>query len=263
MNEPTVFILLFAFVIAIVVLVAVVQAQAKKKREQELADYAQRKGFTLYPNEEQGCGGFMTGFSSGGSVFGNSDFIGGGDVSAKLGAMFQGFSPFGKGYSRVISNAVIGGLPWGTFYTFDYRYVTGAGKSRQEHRCGIAAFRVPLNFVKLELRPEGFMDALGGVLGLRDIQFESDEFNREYHVTSANDRFAFDVLHPGMMEFLLSLPKLNWQLMGPYIVLTQNGYWSVEMLDSLVTAAERFVQLIPDYVRQDIGFDPHQTSLLD
>jgi hypothetical protein len=260
MGEALVFMLIFGAVMLIVILASVVQAQAKKKRQTELLDFAMRRGFVLHPNEESGCGSFLSGYSTGGSILGSNDFVAGGQVAGRLGSMFQGFSPFGVGHSRLIYNAMTGELPWGTFYGFDYRYVTGGGKNRHEHRYGIVAFRVPLNFVKLGIRPEGFMDALGGALGLRDIQFESDEFNREYHVRSENDRFAFDILHPAMMEFLLSLQRLNWQFMGPYIVLIEDGNWPVPMLDSLIATVERFVQLIPDYVRQDIGFHPQWTT---
>ncbi len=263
MGEAFVFMLVFGAVMLIVILASVVQAQAKKKRQAELLDFATRRGFVLHPNEASGCGSFMSGYSTGGSILGNNDFVAGGQVAARLASMFQAFSPFGVGHSKLISNVITGELPWGSLYTFDYRYVTGGGKSRAEHHYGIVAFRVPLNFVKLNIRSEGFMDALGGALGIRDIQFESDEFNREYYVKCENDRFAFDILHPSMMEYLLSLQKLNWQLMGPYIVLIQSGNWPVAMLDSLIATTERFVQLIPDYVRQDIGFQPQWTSSFD
>ena len=36
-----------------------------------------------------------------------------------------------------------------------------------------------------------------------DIDFESDEFSRKFYVQSSDRKFAYDVLHPRMMEFLL------------------------------------------------------------
>jgi hypothetical protein len=259
MDEPIILILFFSGFLLVAALVSIFQVRARKKREQDLAEYADRRGFVMYPAEERGFGSFLPGYS----FFGNGDHVGGGQAAGRLGEMFFGFSPFGSGHSRAISNVITGELPWGTFYTFDYRYVTGAGKSRHEHRYGIVAFRVPLNFVKLNMRPEGFMDALGGVFGVKDIQLESDEFNQEFHVSSGNDRFAFDILHPNMMEYLLSIDRLNWQLMGPYIVLICSGCWPIGRLDSLIATGERFLQLIPDYVRQDIGFQPQWTSSFD
>jgi len=41
-------------------------------------------------------------------------------------------------------------------------------------------------------------------LGRRDLQLESERFNQTFLIDSANDRFAYDVLHPRMMEWLLS-----------------------------------------------------------
>ena len=139
-----------------------------------------------------------------------------------------------RGHSRMVMNAISGSVSFGTFYTFDYRFVTGSGKSRTEHRYGIVAFRVPLNFLKLDMRSEGFFDKIGNTLGVRDIQFESDEFNREYHIHCPSDKFAFDILNPEMIQYLLSLPKLHWQLMGPYIVLVNQGYWPVATLNHVI-----------------------------
>lgn len=263
MNEGVVFAVVFIGIIVIAVVASVFQTKMRKKREADLAAFAARNGFTMYPNEEPGCGSFMSNYSTGSSLFGSNDMVAGGQISGRLGTMFGLFSPFGAGHSRMIYNVVAGELPWSTFYTYDYRYVTGSGKSRQVHEHGIVAFRVPLSFTKLSIRSEGFLDKIGGALGLRDIQFESDEFNREYHVSCDDDRFAFDILHPSMMQFFLSLPRLSWQMMGPYIVLVNNGDWPVGSLPGIIETAEQFVQLIPDYVRQDIGFQPNWTSSFD
>lgn len=44
----------------------------------------------------------------------------------------------------------------------------------------------------------------GGRLG-RKIAFESEDFNRRYRVNADDDRFAYDVIHPQQMEWLLAI----------------------------------------------------------
>ena len=48
------------------------------------------------------------------------------------------------------------------------------------------------------------MDKIAGALGFHDINFESSEFSRKFHIKCADKKFAYDVIHPRMMEFLLA-----------------------------------------------------------
>jgi len=56
----------------------------------------------------------------------------------------------------------------------------------------------------LLIRPEGMSDKLAGAFGFDDIDFESAEFSRRFYVRSSDKRFSYDVVHPRMMEFLLT-----------------------------------------------------------
>ena len=53
------------------------------------------------------------------------------------------------------------------------------------------------------LRREGLFDRMAGALGFDDIDFESVEFSRRFHVKSSDKRFAYDLIDAGMMQFLL------------------------------------------------------------
>ncbi|MCZ6810529.1 MAG: hypothetical protein O7D97_00875, partial [Planctomycetota bacterium] len=55
----------------------------------------------------------------------------------------------------------------------------------------------------LLIRREGMFDKLAGAFGFDDIDFESAEFSKRFYVKSPDKRFAYDVIHPRMMEFLL------------------------------------------------------------
>ena len=43
----------------------------------------------------------------------------------------------------------------------------------------------------------------------KEIEFESTEFSKEFHVKSPDRRWAFDVLSQATMEFLLALPQVH------------------------------------------------------
>ena len=51
-------------------------------------------------------------------------------------------------------------------------------------------------------------------VGFDDIDFESHEFSRSYCVRSASKRFAYDVCHGRMIEYLLANPDLTLEIEG-------------------------------------------------
>lgn len=53
------------------------------------------------------------------------------------------------------------------------------------------------------IRPEGIFDKVAGTFGFDDVDFDSAEFSRRFYMTSSDKRFAYDLLYPQMMGFLL------------------------------------------------------------
>ena len=169
-----------------------------------------------------------------------------------LADQFGGFTPFGQGRSRRASNLVAGerrGVRW---EAFDYRYTTGSGKNRRTHRYGAVAARVPLAFPRTTVRPEGVFDKVAALAGFDDINFESEAFSRRYHVKGEDRRRVYDLIHPGMMQYLMSLPAMHWQL-GPGLVLvTRPGHYDAEEIERVMGSMEGFLSHIPDYVRAEL-----------
>ena len=86
----------------------------------------------------------------------------------------------------------------------DYEYTVQEGKRRETRRFSFALLRLPYPLVPdLAIRKEHLGDKLLGAIGFDDIDFESEEFSRRFHVKSPDKRFAYAVLDPRMMEFLL------------------------------------------------------------
>jgi hypothetical protein len=82
-----------------------------------------------------------------------------------------------------------------------------SGKSRRTTTHEFSYVIVDLPYERLPtlfIRREGIFDAVAGAFGFDDIDFESAEFSKRFHVKSDDKRFAYDVIHPAMIEFLLA-----------------------------------------------------------
>ena len=89
---------------------------------------------------------------------------------------------------------------------FIYRVTRSTGKTTttQTYRFSYLIVHLPWPAPDVLIRPEGMFDKLAGAFGFDDIDFESAEFSRRFHVKSKDKRFAYDVVHPRMMEFLMT-----------------------------------------------------------
>ncbi len=174
----------------------------------------------------------------------------------KLLENFEGFSPFGRGSSRRIEHLLEGKKGDEQWTIFDYQYTISTGKSSTTHHFGIVAVTIPLVLPRLEIHPAGVLDKIGGWLGAKDIQFESDEFNREFTIHCSDERRAFEIIDPQMMDYLMGIPRYSIQFDGIYAVLTLDGIAEPEAFYHAAVDLQGFLQRIPGFVRQDIGFKP-------
>ena len=122
------------------------------------------------------------------------------------------FEIFRRGHSRAAYNTMWGelelkGRRWpAKMGDFTYKVTTSTGKSTstQTYRFSYLILHMPWSGVPdLLIRREGMFDKIAGALGFDDIDFESAQFSRRFHVSSPDKRFAYDVIDPRMMEFLL------------------------------------------------------------
>lgn len=172
------------------------------------------------------------------------------------------FEIFRRGHSRSAYNTLHGSLEIDgrRFPTkagdFRYRKKTGSGKNRRTitHRFSYLILHLPWRDVPdLLIRPEGMFDQLAGVFGFDDIDFESDEFSRKFHVKSPNRRFAYDVVHPRMMDFLL-------EASGPAIDIERGRCcasdglrsWTPEQFVAHIDYLRRFFTLWPEHLLAQI-----------
>lgn len=249
---PIVLVVAFA---GIAVLIGWLASKAAERRRAQLAEFAARHGFVFDPNAGNDLNAMGCAFP-----FGNTS---GGYAGRRLLEMFEGFSPFGEGHSKRIDEVILGQKGDRCYYFFHYQYTTGSGKDQTTWNYGIAAVRLPLAFPPLDIRPEVIFDRIGGLLGIKDIQFEMEEFNKAYFVRCENQKFAFDVVHPQAIEYLLRIERRSWQFGGPLVVVRQTGRYDAHELDRVLADMDGFLDLIPAYVREDIGFNARWQTPLD
>jgi hypothetical protein len=244
---------IFAVFAILIVIIAIAVSHYEKRKQEErqrqLAELAERLGLQYFPGGIDGpAKGFLESLFSWGTD-GPED---------RLIAQFQGFDPFGVGHSQTIESLMAGAFDGIEWLIFDYQYritrSTGKSTTTTTYNPTIVAAKLPIMLPWLKLGEESFFTQLGERLGIHDLHFESEEFNRTYRVHCQDRRLAFDFLHPQAIEYLLQVPVRGWQFGGPLIVLTTDNWAQPMEIMRMVRDIKGFVQLIPDYVQQDRGF---------
>lgn len=168
-------------------------------------------------------------------------------------------SLFQRGDSkRYAYNVMDGDLDGRRIYCFDYHYVTESVDSRGRRSttswyfsCVLMDIGLPLP--NLFIRPEGFLDKLAAMVGFGDIEFESAEFNKKFLVKSSDKKFAYDVIHPRAMEYLLAHSlSYTMELGGRSIIRYKSGKLKPEEIVSMIDDLKGFVRLFPEYLRREL-----------
>lgn len=117
-------------------------------------------------------------------------------------------TPFGEGHGRDAKHILRGEYRGRQVLVFEYSYreTHGSGDNRrtETYHHTIASVHLPKPQPMLELGREGLGRKLLGFVGIRDLQLESERFNETFHIRTDNEKFAYDVLHPRMMEWMLA-----------------------------------------------------------
>lgn len=173
------------------------------------------------------------------------------------------FSCFQRGHSRYAHNQMRGivrlhGLDAeAQAGDFHYKITRNNGKTTSTTTYRISYLLVKLPFGRglpsLALRNEGFLDKLAGAIGFDDIDFESAEFSRRYHVGSSDRKFAYDVLHPQMIDWMLNINPPAFEISRGVLLLVADRRWSPPDFRGAKYWAEEFLKKWPDYLVRDLG----------
>ena len=219
------FAIIFGLFVVLVVGIGVLGFLAAKKRREALASFAAARGWRYTQRDDS------------------------------LTRRFEG-RPFGQGYGRQATNVVHGTHDGRPMVAFDYQYTTSSGhgqdRSTDTHHYSVLALSLGTVLPALSVAPEGFFGRTVGRLTNTDIELESEDFNRAFTVRSPVRKFAFDVLHPQMMQLLLQWPDLGWRFEGDSMLVVSNGRHSLEEIDARLRVMDAIVDAIPDFVWQQV-----------
>jgi hypothetical protein len=230
--EPALVFLLVGGFIALIGFLAYLSWKAEQRRKQELAAFAQELGLRFDPEKD-------------------SDHD---DEYAQ-------FEIFRRGHSRVAMNTLSGALDLFDQRChvrcgdFSYKVTTSNGKTTTTttYRFSYLIVHPPWDTPPLLIRPEGLFDKIKGAFGFDDIDFESVEFSRKFYVKSNDKRFAYDVLHPRMMEFLLAQnpPMLDIED-GALCLSDGHRRWDPQGFRAKITFLRQFCELWPRHLVKDL-----------
>ncbi len=168
---------------------------------------------------------------------------------------YRQFDIFRRGRSRSAYNTLRGSLEIERriyqVKTGDFRYTIKTGKSSTTYKFSYLILHLPFPTVpKLLVRRESVLDKLAGAVGFHDIDFESAEFSKRFYVKSSDKKFAYDVIHPRMMELLLSTdaPVLEIEHRACCLHNGTTRVWKVSDFRKRLWWARQFFESWPEYL---------------
>ncbi len=172
------------------------------------------------------------------------------------------FEIFRQGHSRSAYNTLEGvleidGRPYPTKAgDFTYKITSSTGKTTTTttYRFSYAILHLPFVGVPdLLIRKEGLLDKIASVIGFDDIDFESAAFSRRFLVKGPDKRFAYDIVHPGMIEFLMASPPPMIDIeRGRVCLMVGERLWAPHEFGRTLRWARSFFALWPAHVIADL-----------
>jgi len=176
------------------------------------------------------------------------------ETSRTIDDEFRDIGLFRRGSNRYGENFIRGEHHGCGLLMFDYHYETesGTGKDRKttHHRYGIVMLRPSFPLKPLVIRPEGLWDKITSAFGWDDIDFESAEFSRRYHVSGPDRRWAFDVLTPRTMELLLSRENVTLCMSDTQFMYSRSGRLSPDTMRDAMSLCAAVLDGIPAFARE-------------
>lgn len=222
LEEMGGFVLFVLFAGAVIALAVFGFIQEKKRRE-ALAGEAALAGLAFAPDHDSG-----------------------------IAVQYEFLNTLDAGNNRYGANRIFGVYGGEKVDCFDFHYETesGSGKDRRtvHHWHHVYALELPVHFPELRIGPENVLTRIARNFGYPSIDFESHEFSREFLVQSPDKKFAYDICHPRMIEYLLENRGLRLEIEGRTLAVVAGGRMAA---GQLVGGLERLLvlrQLMPGYL---------------
>ncbi|MBX3738625.1 MAG: hypothetical protein KF715_18165 [Candidatus Didemnitutus sp.] len=157
-----------------------------------------------------------------------------------------------QGSNRYLFNCLDGVYQGERVMAFDYHYETYShskgGRQTHHHYFTVVMLVLPRSFPELLISPEGLLSKLAQAVGYEDIDFESAEFSRAFCVRSPDKKFAYDVCHGLMMEYLLRHRDLSIELEGNVLALLFDSRLEPDEIERRLGELLEIRRLLPEYL---------------
>jgi hypothetical protein len=119
------------------------------------------------------------------------------------------FEPFAEGRRHHWGKTISGTKNQAPFTAFEYRWMTGHGKSASTHWLGGVVWEQDkITLPKFAVSPEGWFSRLGDIFGMQDIDFpESPEFSGMYRLKGPDEAAIRQLFTTDIRRFLEATPK--------------------------------------------------------
>ena len=136
---------------------------------------------------------------------------------------------------------------------FDYHYETHSRDSKgrrhtYHHYFSFFILLLPVRFPELRITHEGLFSKIAQAFGYADIDFESAEFSRAFCVRSTDKKFAYDVCHARMMEYLLANRDLSIEIENEALALAFDSRLAPEQIELNLQRLAEIRSRLPDYL---------------
>ena len=218
---------IFALFALVAVVAAGISYYQKKKRREELALLARQLGLEYSAQDTVGCLGYP-------------------------------FRLLTLGDGRGTENVLSGTWQEMSLREFDYWYYeestdSKGHRTRSYSRFSCAVTEVELAMSHLMLERENVFTRLADHFALKDIEFESEEFNEAFNVKSADRRFANDLLDARMLQWMLTVDgAFEFEVSAKWILCYSKKRAPME-LTPLLGTAKAFREHIPRVVYELYG----------
>jgi hypothetical protein len=160
----------------------------------------------------------------------------------------------GRGCENVLSGTWQGLIVKETdYWYYDESTDSKGNRTKSYHHFSALIIDLGLRGPYLTVAKENILTMLADHVGLKDIEFESEQFNREFNVKCADKEFAFKLIDARMEQFLLGTGgAFTVEFAGSSALVYCKRLSPLELVP-LFGAAKGFVDHIPRLVWNEYG----------
>lgn len=211
--------IIFAVIGLIVILIVIVSAIEAKKRRESMRGLAQRLGLVFNADKDY-----------------------------NLARYYKFLDKLCPGSDQYAFNTIRGRYQDHDIIIFDYHYEVGSGKHKQTYLFSFFILFLPRSFPELIITREGVLSKIAQAIGYDDIDFESHEFSRQFCVRSPDKKFAYDICHARMIDYLLQHQDLSLEIEQNALSLAFNTCLAPSQIEYNLKRLLTIRSLIPDYL---------------